>query len=502
MKLKDRIINPVRDMSPLGDRDSKINSNSNYTLAKEHMSKFSNESKNISNGVNEDYLKKILEQTCNPSTETIHRIIEKTRERKGLTIEEVGFLVNLKEPSLIAKLFEAASLVKQEIYGERLVFFAPLYVSDYCINDCEYCNFHIRNKELHRRQLTLAEVEEQTKFLIDQGHKRVLLECGEDNVHNTIDYIVNVINRIYSVRTSKGNIRRVNVNIAATTVGSYKKLKAANIGTYQLFQETYHRPTYEKLHHGPKADYDRQITAHERAFEVGLDDVGIGVLFGLYDWRFEVLGLVSHAQYLDQTYKVGPHTISVPRICSAPTVVYKPEYLVSDDDFLKIIAILRLSVPYTGMIISTRENADIRKKAFKIGISQASAGSVTVTGGYGKKDNQPQFNIRDERSLADVIKDVIGNKMIPSFCTACYRIGRTGERFMKLSKPGEIQKFCRPNALLTFAEYLYDCTSDGITEQGMKLIGKYLNEIQDKTVRSETRRRLLEIANGKRDLYF
>jgi 2-iminoacetate synthase len=467
--------------------------------------------------INEDYLRKILEQTRNPSTGTIHRIIEKARKRKGVTIEEVGFLVNLQEPSLITKLFETASLIKQKIYGERLVFFAPLYVSDYCVNDCEYCNFHIRNKELHRRQLTLDEVEEQTKFLINQGHKRILLECGEDNIHNTIDYIVNVINRIYSVRTptrsgfslrepvrvrGEGNIRRVNVNIAATTVENYKKLKAANIGTYQLFQETYHRSTYERLHRGPKADYDRQITAHERAFKAGLNDVGIGVLFGLYDWRFEVLGLVAHAQYLDQTYKVGPHTISVPRICPAPTVTYKPEYLVSEDDFLKIIAILRLAVPYTGMIISTRERAEIRKIAFNIGISQSSAGSVTVTGGYGKQNSQPQFAIHDTRPLIEVIKDVMKDKLIPSFCTACYRSGRTGERFMKLSKPGEIQKFCRPNALLTFAEYLYDYTSNGITEQGLKIIEEYLNRIKDKTLRSETRRRLAEIKNGKRDSYF
>ncbi|MFH0888889.1 MAG: [FeFe] hydrogenase H-cluster radical SAM maturase HydG [Planctomycetota bacterium] len=452
--------------------------------------------------INEDYLKKILEQTHNPSAAEIQRIIKKARKKKGLTVKEVGFLVNLKQPRLISKLFKTASLIKQEIYGERLVFFAPLYISDYCVNDCEYCNFHIRNKELSRRRLTLDEIEEQTKFLINQGHKRVLLECGEDPVHNTINYIANVIKRIYSVRTENGNIRRVNVNIAATTVENYKKLKAANIGTYQLFQETYHKPTYEKLHHGPKADYDRQITAHERAFKAGLDDVGIGALFGLYDWRFEVLGLVVHAQYLDNKYDVGPHTISVPRICSAPSVAYKPEYLVSDNDFLKLIAILRLAVPYTGMIISTRESAGIRKKAFKTGISQSSAGSVTVTGGYGKQKSQPQFAIHDTRPLIEVIKDVMKDKLIPSFCTACYRIGRTGERFMKLSKPGEIQKFCRPNALLTFAEYLYDFTSNTITKKGLKDIEEHLNEIKDKTVRSETRRRLDEIKNGKRDTFF
>lgn len=464
--------------------------------------------------IDADYLNKVLGHTLNPSAEVIRCIIEKARQKKGLTVEEVGHLINLQDKSLLTELFETAALIKQEIYGERLVFFAPLYVSDYCVNDCEYCNFHIRNKGLNRRQLTMDEVAEQTRFIINQGHKRILLELGEDQIHNKVDYIVDVINKIYSVRTSKGNIRRINVNIAAATVDDYRKLKSAKIGTYQLFQETYHRDTYERLHKGPKADYDRQITAHTRAFEAGIDDVGLGVLFGLYDWRFEVLGMVAHAQYLDKTYGVGPHTISVPRICPAPSVNYKPEYPVSDDDFLKLIAILRLAVPYTGMIISTREHPEIRKTAFKIGISQASAGSVTTTGGYGRKDTQPsrlgpalrdvasQFNIHDERSLEDVIKDVINDKMIPSFCTACYRSGRTGERFMKLSKPGEIHKFCRPNALLTFAEYLYDCTTNGITEQGLKLIADYLEQIEDEPIRSETRRRLAEIKSGKRDLYF
>lgn len=458
------------------------------------------------------YFSKLLQQNARPSHNAVRHVLAKSRLKKGLSLEDVAVLVNLQDKSLLAELFKAAALIKREIYGERLVFFAPLYISDYCVNDCAYCNFHSRNKALNRRQLTLSEVAEQIQFIINQGHKRVLLELGEDPVHNKINYLVDVIKKIYSVRTSKGNIRRVNVNIAATTVADYKKLKSAKIGTYQLFQETYHRPTYEKLHKGPKSDYDRQITAHTRAFEAGLDDVGLGVLFGLYDWRFEVLGMVAHAQYLDKIYGIGPHTISVPRICPAPSVDYQPNYPVADRDFLKLIAILRLAVPYTGMIISTRESAEIRKIAFKIGISQASAGSVTVTGGYGKKNTQPQFTVHDNRPLAEVIKDVLKERMIPSFCTACYRIGRTGKRFMGLSKPGEIHKFCRPNALLTFAEYLYDCppgrmsvrtgTTNGITEQGMKLIADYLEQIEDEPMRAETRRRLADIKNGKRDLYF
>ncbi|MCK4908564.1 MAG: [FeFe] hydrogenase H-cluster radical SAM maturase HydG, partial [Planctomycetes bacterium] len=361
------------------------------------------------------YLENILTRTGRPSNRTIKAIIEKAGAKKGLSLEDVGHLVNLKDPQLINYLFRTASQIKQDIYGERLVFFAPLYVSDYCVNDCEYCNFHSRNKELKRRQLSLEEVEEQTKFLINEGHKRILLEAGEDPVNTPIDYIADVIKKIYSVRTSKGKIQRINVNIAATTVENYRRLKESNIGTYQLFQETYHQPTYEKLHRGPKASFERQITAHLRAFEGGLDDVGIGVLFGLADWRFEVLALVAHSIYLDQTYNVGPHTISVPRIRPADTVSYQPAAPVSDDDFLKLIAILRLAVPYTGMIISTRESSQVRKAAFKIGISQTSAGSVTVTGGYGQKNSQPQFSISDERSLEDVIKDVIKDKFIPSF---------------------------------------------------------------------------------------
>jgi 2-iminoacetate synthase len=350
--------------------------------------------------------------------------------------------------------------------------------------------------------LTLPEVEEQTRFLIEEGHKRVLVECGEDEVHNKINYVVDIINRIYSVKTPKGNIRRVNVNIASTSVENYRKLKSAHIGTYQLFQETYHRTTYERLHKGPKSDYGRQISAHNRAFESGLDDLGLGVLFGLYDWRFEVLSLVAHSQYLEKEYHIGPHTISVPRFCPAPSVTYTPEYPVPDEDFLKLVAILRCAVPYTGIIISTRERPQIRQKAFQIGISQASAGSVTITGGYGKKDSQPQFNIHDERSLEEVIKDVIKEKLIPSFCTACYRLGRTGERFMNLSKPGEIKKLCRPNALLTFAEYLYDLPSgNGITEQGLLLIEEYLKVVEE-PLRSETMRLLQEVKQGKRDLYF
>ncbi|MDD5730601.1 MAG: [FeFe] hydrogenase H-cluster radical SAM maturase HydG, partial [Candidatus Omnitrophica bacterium] len=412
--------------------------------------------------INEKKIRDILKQTKSASKKTITGILAKAAKKRGLSLKETGYLVNLTDQALLKELLACAGRIKEEIYGERLVFFAPLYISDFCVNDCEYCNFHIRNKGLKRHGLTMEEIEEQTKHIINMGHKRILAEFGEDPVRNNIDFVVESIKKIYSVKTPKGNIRRINVNIAATTEEDYRKLKSAKIGTYQLFQETYHRKTYRKLHRGPKADYDRQITAYDRAFKAGIDDVGLGVLFGLYDWKFEVLALLMHAQYLDKKYRIGPHTISVPRFQPAPSVGYQPEYKVSDEDFLKLIAVLRMAVPYTGMIISTRESPKIRKAAFKIGISQSSAASCTTIGGYGKKLNEPQFIIQDERPLEEVIGDIIEDGFLPSFCTACYRRGRTGEVFMDISKPGDIHKFCRPNGILTFAEYLEDFAKKGL----------------------------------------
>ncbi len=450
--------------------------------------------------INENKIFDVLKASLAPSKRKIEDILAKAKEKKGLGLEEAGLLLNIPDESL-GDLFSAASEVKNEIYGERLVLFAPLYVSDYCVNNCEYCNFHTCNSRLKRKKLTLDEVEEQTKFLIGTGHKRLLLEFGEAP-ENNIDYVVGVIEKIYSVHTPKGNIRRLNVNIAACGTEEYRRLKQAQIGTYQLFQETYHRKTYESLHQGPKSDYQRQITAHDRAFSAGLDDLGLGVLFGLYDWRFEVLGLVSHAQYLDKKYRVGPHTISVPRFQSAETVNFKPANPVSDADFLKLVAILRLAVPYTGMIISTREKPEIRRRAFRLGISQASAASCTTTGGYGKAKEAEQFHVQDERSLEEVIRDMLGDGFLPSFCTACYRQGRTGEKFMQLSKPGEIHNFCRPNGLLTFAEYLQDFSSNGLSEKGQQLINYYLEKIEDPILRQQTSLRLEKIKQGARDLYF
>lgn len=431
----------------------------------------------------------------------ISSILDKAAKKKGLSLEEAKALMDIDGRGT-ACLFETAALVKNQIYGERIVFFAPLYTSDFCVNDCKYCNFHISNKDAQRNRLTLKEIEGQVKFLINMGHKRILLECGEDSARNNIDYVVSVINKIYSVKTPKGNIRRINVNIAATTVENYRKLKAARIGTYQLFQETYHRKTYEKLHKGPKADYNRQRTAHIRAFKAGIDDYGLGVLFGLYDWRFEALALIAHAQHLEKVLGVGPHTISVPRFCPAPTVNYRPRYPVSDADFLKIIAILRLAVPYTGLILSTRERPQIRKLAFKIGISQASAASVTSVGGYGKKSMQGQFDTFDRRPLHEVIDSILNDKLLPSFCTACYRVGRTGEKFMGITKPGDIQNYCRPNGLLTFAEYLEDFATASVYKKGWRLIRHYLDKIGDIGLRKKTEERLEKIKQGQRDIYF
>lgn len=443
----------------------------------------------------------ILKKYQSPSEGEVKAVIEKAKNKQGLSLEETAILLNNSQTDLIDEMLKAAKQIKQDIYGSRLVLFAPLYVSNFCVNDCEYCSFHRRNPAA-RKKLTLEEVKEQVEILLDRGYKRLLLEFGEDFNNNPIDYVVEVIKTIYKTKKGRGDIRRVNINIAATSVDDYKKLKAAGIGTYQLFQETYHRPTYESLHNGPKADYERQITAMDRALQAGLDDVGIGVLFGLYDYKFEVLGLLAHAQYLDKHYKVGPHTISVPRFCSAATVNYQPEYKVSDDDFLKIIAVLRLAVPYTGMIISTRESPEIRKKAFAIGISQTSAGSATSPGGYGQEKAEAQFNIADHRSLDEVIYDICQMDYLPSFCTACYRSQRTGEKFMELAKTGNINLLCQPNAILTFKEYLLDYASPQTKEVGEQLIKKTIAEISDEKVREQVRNKLRELEDGKRDLYF
>ncbi|MFH1520044.1 MAG: [FeFe] hydrogenase H-cluster radical SAM maturase HydG [Candidatus Micrarchaeota archaeon] len=450
--------------------------------------------------LNESKINHLLSNACAPSESQLIAILQKAEQKKGLSLEEATTLLQINDESQLQKLFTSAGKIKNEIYGNRLVLFAPLYISDYCVNDCAYCGFHCSNKNLNRKLMTTEEIAEQTSIIIGMGHKRILLEVGE-HPDTTIDYVCDAIRTIYKTKVGNGEIRRINVNIAATTTENYKKLKEAGIGTYQLFQETYHNETYQLLHHGPKADYERQLTAHERAFEAGIDDYGVGVLFGLYDYRFEVLSLLSHAKYMEEKYGVGPHTISVPRFQLANSVVFSPKHLVSDNNFLKLIAIIRLAVPYTGMIISTRETPKIRAKAFHIGISQTSAASRTAIGGYSSKENA-QFTLADHRSVEDVIKDISKHGLLPSFCTACYRSNRTGDRFMQLAKTGNINHLCRPNAILTFKEYLMDYTSAETRKIGEQLIVHELEKIESQDRRLETQNRLKRIEQGERDLYF
>lgn len=453
--------------------------------------------------IEENKLHAILENTAKPSASTVAGILEKGRRLEGLSPEEAFLLINTVDQDSGKAIVETASYIKNAIYGDRLVFFAPFYLSNYCINDCEYCGFHASNKS-PRKKLTLDEIREQVGFLIDMGHKRLLLELGEDPNNNSIDYLLEAIDVIYSVKSGKGEIRRVNVNIAATTVENYKLLKSKGIGTYQLFQETYHRETYETIHKGPKSNYERQLYALDKAFEAGIDDVGLGALFGLYDWRFEVLALISHARYLSNTFGVGPHTISVPRFRPASTVEMPPSHPVSDDDFLKLIAILRIAVPYTGMIITTRERPEIRKIAFRTGITQTSAASSTAPGGFGKKNSKEtqQFELADTRSLDEIAVSVMNQGFTPSFCTACYRKSRTGNAFMDLAKPGDIKEFCQPNSVLTLMEYLEDNASLESKTIGLDMIKKSLSEIDNATIRKRTEEQLERIKHGERDLYF
>ena len=449
---------------------------------------------------NEKKINEVLADSKAPDDGELEKILKKAERNKGLGLDESATLLRIRSKRHLNSLFKSAWKVKNEIYGNRLVLFAPLYLSDYCVNDCEYCGFHCRNKKLKRKKLSMREIREQASLLIRMGHKRILLEIGE-HPENSIDYVCDAIKAIYGTKVGKGEIRRVNVNIASTTTENYRKLKKAGIGTYQLFQETYHRETYERLHKGPKADYNRQITAHERAFKAGIDDYGMGVLFGLYDYRFEVLSLLAHAKYMEEKHGVGPHTISVPRFRPAPSVVFCPEYPVSDSDFLKLIAVIRLSLPYAGMIISTREGPEIRKKAFEIGISQTSAASKTSPGGY-SSGCAGQFEISDERTLEEVLHGMCGQGMLPSFCTACYRSKRTGKAFMKLAKTGNIHHLCRPNAILTFKEFLIDYANPKLRKEGERIIGKEIEKIEDNDRKLETQNRLRSIEKGQRDLFF
>jgi 2-iminoacetate synthase len=412
--------------------------------------------------IDETAIQATLESIHHPDSGRIRAILEKGLRMKGLDLKEVAALSSISDPELLGELFAAARRVKDEIYGKRLVIFAPLYISNLCANECLYCAFRARNTQIKRRALTQVEIAEETRILISQGHKRVLLVAGESYPREGFSYVLKSIETVYGVRgEGAGEIRRVNVNVAPLTAEEFKLLKAARIGTYQLFQETYHRNTYKAVHlAGKKADYDWRVTAPDRAMKTGINDIGIGVLFGLCDWRFEILALMQHIRHLEKEFGVGPHTVSVPRLepAAGSDTANHPPKPVSDVDFRKIVAILRLAVPYTGIIMSTRETASLRRETFALGVSQISAGSRTNPGGYGdgEQEDRSQFSLGDHRDLDEVVRDVAELGYIPSFCTGCYRLGRTGADFMDLAKPGDIKHHCDPNALSTFEEYLLD----------------------------------------------
>jgi 2-iminoacetate synthase len=455
--------------------------------------------------IDEERIQRQLESGRGKPKEEVLAILAKAGEARGIEPEEAAALLQAEDSDVVEEIFRAARGVKMRIYGKRLVLFAPLYLSNYCVNNCQYCGFRRENPHISRKCLTAEEIREQVKELENLGHKRLLLECGESPLSD-ITYVEEAIATIYATKNGNGEIRRVNVNIAATTVDDYRRLKAAKIGTYQLFQETYHRATFEALHEGPKRDYERQVLAHDRAQEAGIDDVGLGVLFGLYDYRFEVMSLLYHARHLEETFGVGPHTISVPRWRPAAGVDFKLRHPVSDGNFKKLIAILRLAVPYTGMIISTRESVEMRTEAFGLGISQTSAGSKTSPGAYGRNGEGPgesdQFRVADHRAPYEVIRSICEQGYLPSFCTACYRRGRTGKEFMEVAKPGDIQGLCAPNAILTFKEYLLDYAPAETRSAGEESLHHHMEEVPAGPLREETERRLQEIEDGARDLYF
>jgi len=441
----------------------------------------------------------------------IDKILEKAREYKGLTHKEAAVLLEIDDDETLERMYRIAREVKEEIYGKRIVLFAPLYLSSYCVNNCKYCGYKCSNN-IGRHKLTQEELREEVRALEAMGHKRLLLEAGEDDEICPIDYILECIETIYDEKFENGAIRRVNVDIAATTAENYKKLKDAQIGTYILFQETYHKPTYLEMHKGPKHNYEWHTEAMDRAMlGGGIDDVGIGPLFGLYDYHYETIALLMHAEHLEAVAGVGPHTISFPRLLPAEGVDYDSfPWLVNDRDFKKIVATIRLAVPYTGMILSTRESVDFRNELLEIGISQMSAGSSVGVGGYARKaavddggvEEKPQFNLADHRKPIDVVKGLVSDGYIPSYCTACYREGRTGDRFMPLAKSGQIKNCCLPNALLTFEEYLRDYADDELRLMGQEMIDREINTVPNEKQRARAADYLKKIREGERDLRF
>ena len=455
--------------------------------------------------INHEYIYKILEETKNPSNEQIKEVLNRAKNREGLDYKDIAILLQAEDEKDLKEIYSLAGEIKKDIYGKRVVVFAPLYVSDYCVNNCVYCGYK-RDNKFNRRRLTMDEVAQEVKILEQMGHKRLALELGEDPVNAPIDYVLECLDTIYKTQNNNGEIRRVNVNIAATTVENYKLLKEKGIGTYILFQETYHKPTYDKMHpKSLKGDYNYHLTAFDRAMEAGIDDVGAGVLFGLADPRFEVLGLMMHNAHLEEKFGVGFHTISVPRLQPANGVSLENyPHLLDDKMFKKIVAILRIAVPFTGLILSTRETPEMRKELLKYGVSQISAGSSTGVGGYKEREEGKevkQFKTNDERSPIEILKELLSDGYIPSYCTACYRKGRTGDRFMSLAKSGNIKYVCEPNALMTLLEFTLDYGDEELYKKSLEIIDKEVENIEREDIQSLTKESMEKMKKGQRDFY-
>jgi 2-iminoacetate synthase len=443
--------------------------------------------------------------------ERVQQIINKSLNKERLTLEETAVLVNANDPDQVEMIKEGARKLKEKVYGNRIVLFAPLYIGNRCTNNCKYCGFRASNKDAVRKTLSDEEIIKEVEALEDNGQKRLILVYGEHPDYSP-EYIAHTVRTTYDVKKGNGEIRRVNINAAPLDIEGFRTVKEAGIGTYQVFQETYDREAYSWYHlGGKKKDYDYRLTSLDRAQEAGLDDVGIGALFGLYDWRFEVLALVRHTVHLEACYNVGPHTISFPRIKDATTLNITDKYEVSDKDFTKLVAILRLAVPYTGLILTAREDPKVRREVMQFGVSQIDGGTKIELGEYSKSQNEDQnlnreqFKIADDRSLGDVIDELLDQKYLPSFCTACYRLGRTGEHFMEFSVPGFIKRYCTPNAMLTLAEYIMDYATGEVAEKGWRRIEDELQQLENgefKVDTAEIRNRIEKIKQGKRDLYF
>jgi len=458
--------------------------------------------------INEEKINNLLADGGKLDRSQLEIILNKAKSLKRLTLEESAALLLANDPEYIQKIFAAASFVKDTIYGRRVVLFAPLYISNLCVNNCLYCGFKKDNLSLKRKALTTAEITQQIQWLLGRGHKRILAVCGEAAPagQSNIDYYVEAVKTIYAAAIGKHKIKRVNVNCAPLSVSDFKKLKASGIGTFQIFQETYHDQTYRLMHlSGPKSDPDNRISAPDRAFAAGIDDIGIGALYGLYDWKFETLGLLSHIEYMESEFKVGPHTISVPRIepAEGSKLSLNPPYRISDEDFKKVVAVLRLSVPYTGIIMSTRENSQMRDNLLSLGVSQMSAESNTSPGGYTEVTSDEagsQFSLGDQRSLDEIIESLIKHDYIPSFCAACYRMERTGEAFMQLAKPGTIKGKCSMNALITLQEYLDDFASPTTKQAGYQMINRYFKQLEP-LEQAKLKLFFAHVAQGTRDEY-